>query len=184
MARRRRRFTKRERTSRIYNRINKAGKKGITAKEIARTERISPSRVRHYLRQLRKDQSKQRKRIDRLGRRYYRVHPFKVQTRIEPPMPTTALWRPRTEGGEVELRGYLNYTSSPRMSRNIEIDCVMLIPNRGTEILAGSGRIKDMVEARLGRKLASMLKFGVSEATVNSANHFLFRRHGGNWLEF
>jgi hypothetical protein len=84
----------------------------------------------------------------------------------------------------VELRGYLNYSSSLHTSSNIEIDCVVLVPNDSTAILAGKGRIEDKVEAHLGEKLASMLHFGVSRATPESANHFLYRRQGGDWVEF
>jgi len=88
------------------------------------------------------------------------------------------------EKGDVELRGYLNYTSSDRESRDIEIDCVIVVPNERREIIAGSEQIKQKVKRRLGANLASMLKFGVSEANPSSDNHFLFRRHGDELVEF
>jgi hypothetical protein len=94
------------------------------------------------------------------------------------------VWRPPYPGDrEVELRGYLNYSSS-QSARSIDIDCVMLVPYSQYGIVSGSERIKEKVEARLSAKLASMLKFGVSGASAYSADRFLFRRHGGAWIEF
>ncbi|MGO9643957.1 MAG: hypothetical protein ACLPY5_04330 [Candidatus Bathyarchaeia archaeon] len=81
------------------------------------------------------------------------------------------------------MRGYLNYTSD-NPSRDIEIDCVIVVPNEEQAIITGSEQITQKVKQRLGAKLASMLKFGVSETTPSSANHFLFRRHGGELVEF
>lgn len=88
------------------------------------------------------------------------------------------------EKREVELRGYLNYTSLDYQERDIDIDCVIVVPNERSTIITGSERIKQKVKRRLGAKLASMLKFGVSEANPSSANHFLFRRHGDEWNDF
>lgn len=178
----RHRFTRRERANRIHRRIHDAGDVGISVREIARRERISLSRTYYYLRLIRRAQRGRGVRIGRLGRKLHYVRPIQVEARIEPR--PIILEEPHYEATEVELRGYLNYTSSSKQARNIDIDCVMLVRHNRTAILAGSERIKDIVETRLGRKIASMLKFGVSEATPYSANHFLFRRHEGGWNAF
>jgi len=164
------RLTRRQRVNRIRNRIIKAGKKGITLKQIARRERISTSSVYYYLRFIRK-RKRGRAKIRRLGKKYYYIEPEEVKA-PKPPV-----------RGTVELRGYVNYTSD-NPSRDIEIDCVIIVPNEQQTIITGSEQITEKVKHRLGAKLASMLKFGVSEANPSSANHFLFRRHGDEWIEF
>jgi len=169
----RHRFTSRERANRIYHRIYIAGKKGISIKQIARLERISTSRVYHYLRLIRTEQRKRGVRIRRLDKKFYYVH--------VKPREVTAPSRPGK--GYVELRGYLNYTSYKHGSRDIDIDCVIVVRHERHAILVGSERIRQVVKRRLGAKLASMLKFGVSETTPSSANHFLFRRQGDEWIE-
>ncbi|MGD0424237.1 MAG: hypothetical protein ABSA92_12385 [Candidatus Bathyarchaeia archaeon] len=178
---RRHRFTKRERESRIYNRIKKAGKRGISVGQIASRERLSKRQINRYLRQLHKDQAKHKRKIAKLGRKYYPIRPIKVPARTEPA--TTAIWKPRLPGAQAELRAYVNYASS-QPSRSIDIDCVIIVPNDNSAILSGSEQIKEIVEARLGTQIASMLKFGISEATANSTNHFLYRRRGGSWVAF
>jgi hypothetical protein len=177
----RRRFTERERADRIRHRIYDAGERGISVQELARRERVSPSRTYYYLRLIRKAQMDQGVRIRRLDRRLHYVSPIQVEPRMEP-RPST--WKaPHDNATVVELHGYLNYASS-QPARNIHVDCVMVVPHNRTAILAASERIKDLVEARLGSKIASMLKFGVSEATPYSDDHFLFRRHRGDWNAF
>ena len=176
------RFTKHERANRIHHRVHDAGEMGISVREIARRERISLSRTYYYLRLIRRAQRDRGVRIRRLGRKLHYVRSIQVEARIEPR--PTVLEKPHYEVKEVELRGYFNYTSSSQQARNIDIDCVMLVRHNRTAILTGSERIKDIVEARLGSKIASMLKFGVSEATPYSTDHFLFRRHGGGWNAF
>ena len=164
------RLTRRQRTNRIRNRIINAGKKGISIKQIARLERISLNRTYYYLRFIR--MRKRGARIKRLGKKYYYVKPRELET----PKPTIR--------GNVELRGYFNYSSSTHPSSDIEIDCVIIVPNEQQAIIAGSEQITQKVKQRLGAKLASRLKFGVSEATPSSTNHFLFRRRGGELVEF
>jgi len=177
---RRHRFTKRERANRIYRRIYNAGDRGISVRQIARLESISKSRVYYYLNPIRRVQRAQTFRIERLDGKFYYVPPIEASIELKSTMKRQS-YHGETEA---ELRGYLNYTSSSHRSRNIDIDCVMLVPHNRIAILAGSERIKDMVEARFGHKLTSMLKFGVSEATPNSANHFMFQRRGGGWIAF
>lgn len=172
---RRHRLTKRERANRISQRIYNAGHRGISIKQIVWAERISISRIYYYLRLIRRAEKTRGFKIERLGKKFYRVREVDVKPRGRPI---------RARGPPiVELRGYLNYASDYR-SRNIDIDCVMLVSSDKASILAGSVRIKVIVEARLGRKLASMLKFGVSEAMPQSSNHSLYRRDGGKWIEF
>lgn len=179
---RRHRFTKRERTNRIYHRIYNAGPKGISVRQIASRERISLSRTYYYLRLVRKVQRERGVRIQRLGKKFYNVQ--LQPTQVRPTEPRTTSWtHPYPGDREVELRGYLNYSSS-QPARNIDIDCVTLVPYSEFGIIRGSERIKQKVEARLGNKLASMLKFGVSGATPYSNDQFLFRRRGGGWIEF
>lgn len=163
------RLTRRERLNRIRDRIIKAGPKGISIKQLVRLERISISRVYHYLHLIR--MKKRIARIRRFGKKYYYVKPKE----IEAPRPSIR--------GYVELRGYFNYTSD-NPSSDIEIDCVIVVPNEQHAIITGSEQITEKVKHQFGAKLASMLKFGVSEANPASANHFLFRRHGGELIEF
>jgi DNA-binding CsgD family transcriptional regulator len=169
----RHRFTLRERANRILDRIINARDKGLSIKQIARLERISTSRVYYYLRLIRRRRGV---RIRRLGKKFYYVHvkPTEVEAR--------RIRRPPGKA-DVELRGYLNYNSSDHESRDIDIDCVIIVPHDRRAILTGSEQIKQIVKRRLGVKLASMLKFGVSETNPSSANHFLFRRHEDNWIE-
>ena len=181
------RYSERKRTMRIYTCIQSAGSKGISERQIARHERLSLRRTRYYLRLMDKSQNRRNPRIASLNRRYYYVRlPTKPRIRVKPRIVehTPSLWTlPQHGDAEVELRGYSNYMSFSQSSRNIEIDCVMLVPYNWSAIVAGTEQIKDMVEARLGSKLVSMLKFGVSGVTPNSANHFLYRRQGGGWVE-
>ena len=165
-------FSSRERVDRISQRIQKAGKRGISVKQIASRERISTSRTYHYLRLIR-GKEKHGAKIERLDKKYYYLEPAEKR-----PAP------PKTQEPPVELRGYINYTSSSYRSRDINIDCVMLVEHDTAAVLAGSKRIADMVERRFGLKLAQMLKFGVSPTTPQSANHFLYKRHGGNFVAF
>jgi hypothetical protein len=177
------RFARSERMSRITRRIQKAGRRGISPKQIASQERLSRSRTDHYLSQIRKQKSAH---IGQLGKKFYYTElPGRKKSR------TT---RPRTQEPEsprlneqkkrVELRGYINYSSSRYRSADIDIDCVTLIEHDNAAIAAGIRQITSIVERRFGPKLARMLKFGVSPATPESANHFLCRRHGGNWIAF
>jgi hypothetical protein len=177
-------FTKRERANRIYRRIYNAGDKGISVRQISRHERISASRTYYYLRLIRRAQRERGVRIERLDKRFYHVRLQRAAVKAGMAPGPTVWTSPYPGDRMVELRGYLNYTSSSQSARNIDIDCVMLVPYSSRSIVAGSQRIKDKVEARLGNKLASMLKFGVSGATPYSANHFLFRHRGGGWIAF
>jgi hypothetical protein len=171
--------TSRERENRISQRIQKVGRKGISAKQIASRERISRSRAYHYLRQIRGKQ-KHRAKIERLDKKYYYIETAQRKRRE-----TTRRPRPQEPREETrELRGYINYASSYFRSRDIDIDCVILIQKEPAATAAGIRRIKDKVERRFGYKLTSMLKFGYSLATPQSSNHFLYRRHGGNWIAF
>jgi len=164
------RITFRERLNRILDRIFNAGDKGISVKQIARPERISTSRTNYYLRTA---QKKRDVRIRRLDKKFYYVDPTELGLSKST----------RSGRGDVELRGYLNYTSSDYQARDIDIDCVIVVPDERHAIITGSEQIKQIVKHRLGAKLASMLKFGVSEANPSSDNHFLFRRHGDEWNE-
>src|SRR5208282_2725554 len=103
-------------------------------------ERISPSRTNYYLRTV---QKKRGVKIRRLGKKYYYIKSGEVEG-------------PRTPvRGYVELRGYVNY-SSDHPSRDIEIDCVIIVPNEQQAIITGSEQITQRVKQRLGAKLASM----------------------------
>lgn len=180
------RFTSRERVDRISQRIQKAGRKGISVRQIASRERISTGRTNHYLRLIRGKQ-KDRAKIERLDKKYYYLEPAHRKKRgtTRHPEPQERENAQLAEKKPLEeLRGYINYASSRHRSRDIDIDCVILVENDRAAVLAGSRRITDIVERRFGSKLARMLKFGVSPATAESANHFLFRRHGGDWIAF
>lgn len=175
--------------SRIYNRIQNAGPKGISIKQIARHERISVSRTQYYFRLMHKAQRGGDARISKLGTKFYyvRLHPHQARVKVKPKTVehTPSVWTlPHQGDTEAELRAYVNYASSNQPARSIQIDIVTVVPYAWSEILAGSQRIKDLVEARLGSKLASMLKFGVSGITPTSADHFLYKRQGGGWVEF
>lgn len=189
MVRHKRRFTEGERKLRILSHLDKAGRRGMSVREIAEREHLSLSRTYFYLRLIRRDHLGKNVRIERLGRRFYHVqvppvHPKPRPVRVNVAAPLTPVWTTPLHGDrEVELRGYLNYASSGR-SRGIDIDCVTLVRYNESAIVTGSVWIKSKVEARLGSKLASMLKFGVSGASTYSGDHFLFRRQGRGWVEF
>ncbi len=170
------RLTRRERAYRIYGRIYDAGPEGITIKQLARQERISISRTYSYLRLIRRLLRKRGVKIQRLDRRFYYV-PLKLKE--EEARRSTA---PRK--GDVELRGYVNYMSSEYRGRDIDVDTVIVVANDERSITVGAERIKEMVKDHFGPKVARMLKFGTSPATPQSANHFLFRHHDGEWVEF
>lgn len=184
-----RRFTSRERASRIAQRIRNAGSKGISVKQLASRERISRSKTYRYLSLARGKQKKGAK-IERLDKKYYSIKPTQWRKSRTTPSPRPQEpQRPESpessrQEPQVGLRGYVNYASSSFRSRDIDIDCVMLVEHDRAAILSGSRRITDIVERRFGPKLARMLKFGVSPATPESANHFLYQRHGGNWIAF
>src|SRR5208282_3617186 len=108
------RLTERKRLNRIRRRIHAAGAKGMSVKEIARHEDVSISRAYYYLRLIR---AKRHFRVERLGKKFYYIGPSKKKTRRKTSKKTAI----------VELRGYFNYTSSSRSSRNIDIDCVILV---------------------------------------------------------
>jgi len=165
------RITLRERAKRILDRIFNAGEKGLSVKQIARPERISTSRINYYLRT---EQKKRGGKIRRLGKKFYYVNPNEVEVSKSK----------RLGKGDVELRGYFNYTSSDNPSSDISIDCVIVVPNENHAIITGSERITQKVKHRLGAVLASKLQFGVSEADPFSENHFRFSRRGEEWIEF
>ena len=145
---RKRRPTSRERENRISQRIRKAGRKGISPKQIASRERISRSRAYHYLRQIRGKQ-KHKAKIERLDNKYCYIETAQRKRRE-----TTRRPRPHEPREETrELRGYINYASPRHGSADIDIDCVMLVEHDRAAILAGSRRITDMVERRFGLKL-------------------------------
>lgn len=172
----RHRFTRRQRAYRIYSRIYDERRKGISIKQIARRERISTSRVYYYVRLIRRLQRKQGVKIERLGKKFYYVPP-----ELPPERPGQLV----PQRGDVELRGYWNYTSPDYESRNLNIDCVVVVPNTPIAIIAARERIKQLVSYGFGGKVASMLHFGVSEVTPESRNHFYYRRgEGDQWLEF
>jgi|SRR5208337_103968 len=171
---RRRKFTKRERAIRIDGRIQKAGPKGITIRRLARLERISTGRIRFYLRLIRKSREKQGVKVERLGKRFFYVK------LAEPERPKQLV----PQRGDVELRAYWNYDSPNYAGHDIDIDCVVVVPNSPNAIVAARERVKGMVRNRLSEKIASKLHFGVSEATPQSSNHFLWRRGSGDqWHE-
>jgi hypothetical protein len=92
---------------------------------------------------------------------------------------TPMIWtRPNSWDPEVAVWGYLTYESEGQGSRDIEINCVKLVSNNPRSILIGRERIKRMVEKRLGRKLMSMLHFGISPLTFYSGDYCAFKRRG------
>jgi hypothetical protein len=80
----------------------------------------------------------------------------------------------------VELRGYWNYDSPDYDSRDIDVDCVLVLPNSTFALAMGVTRIKRVVARNLGTRVASRLHYGVSRATSGSSAHFTYRR-GEDW---
>jgi|GEM_PF-5538636 len=168
----RHRFARRERTNRIYSRLHSSSLqgKGLTAKQIARYERLSLTRTFNYLRILRGAKAP----IQKLDGRFYYVPPREEAARPQ---------QRSVKKDQIEFRGYLNYASSGHRSRDIYIDCIIVTDRDSFAIAAAKSRIESLVRSKFGRSVAAMLHFGLSEVSADSADHFLYRRRGDEWHE-
>lgn len=171
-------LTRQERARHIYARIYNGTIAGhpLTIAQIARVERISTSRLNHYLRVIRRALKKRHIRIQRLRNKLIYVN-LEVKEQ--------ALQRPATPAEAVrmwELHGTVKYKDSPYPPRRIIIDIMTLIPSRDQITVAtGIAQLQEAVRDRFGSKLAARMELATIPATSESKPYF--RYHHMNEVE-